>query len=109
MRKVAIQAAGYIYLAGAIIFGLSAIASLFDDQPGYLFAACILGVIAIFCAFMAVKSRTFLRMSPVPSRTQIAIGGGASVFVGGLGGTWFVLALLVPYLLLVWATQPRTA
>jgi hypothetical protein len=109
MRKVAIQAAGYIYFAEAFIFMTSAVLNLFDDQPTHLFVSCVSGAVAAFAAYMGVKSRTYLRMSPVPSRTQIAVGAAATMLVGGLAGSLFVIALLVPYSLLVWAVQPRTA
>jgi hypothetical protein len=107
MRKVAIQASSYIYFAAATIFGMVSIGSIFIDQSGHLFGALILAVVAAFCGFMGAKARSFLRMSPVPGRTQIGAGVGATFAVGALGGAWLMVLLFVPFALLVWAVQER--
>jgi hypothetical protein len=107
MKKVAIQAAGYLYFALAAILALSALLNLFDDDRTHLFVAAVLGIAAAFCGYMGVKSRTFLRMAPVPSRSEIAGGIALSMLIGALAGHVLVIVLLVPYALLLWAVQPR--
>ena len=97
--------AGYMYMAGGAIVLASAVLNLFDGAPRQIFAACILGAVAAFCAYMARKSRQLLRTTPVPSRTEIGIWGGATFLFGSLAGFWLVIGLFIPYALLVLAVQ----
>jgi hypothetical protein len=108
MRKVAIQTAAYLYLALAVIFSVSAVINIFDDDSTHLYVAAVLAIAAAFCGFMSVKSRTYLRMAPVPSKVQIAIGIAVSMIIGAMAGPILVVVLLIPYVLLSWAIQPRT-
>ena len=109
MRKWAIQAAGYLYVAGAVYLGVAAIVSLLNDEPPHVLAALLLAVAAAFCAYMATRARALLRTSPAPSRMRVAVWAGASLLIGGLGGVWLVVGLFIPYLLLTWAVRPVTA
>lgn len=109
MRKGAIRAASYLYMAGAAILALAAVLNLFEEPPRALFAAGILGLVAFFCGYMAAKSRELLRVNPISSRSAVAVWAAATVFVGGIGGLWLMLSLLIPFALLAWAVHPGSA
>jgi hypothetical protein len=72
-------------------------------EPNHFAAATVFCIIAVFCLLMGLKSWSYLRTQPVPSRVHVAVGAGLTCLVGGIGGAWLVIALSIPYLMLLWA------
>jgi chromate transport protein ChrA len=109
MRKAAIQSAGYAYFAISVLVVFASIWAIFDDEPTHLLRTVVLAIIGVFAGYMGVKSREYLGMAPVVTRTQVSLWIGTNFLVGALAGPFFVMLLIIPCGVLAWAVHPRTA
>jgi hypothetical protein len=107
MKNTALKTAAYIYFIEGVVFSAVMAYAVITagSTPDRIFYGLVAGGFALSCLIMSAKVLAVSRRPIVPNQALFVWGMFVTLFVGGFGGRWFIVAMAIPFVLVASAVH----